>query len=274
MGHLFTFFNTVADLFFQPFEKIHPMWGMIAVSFLTSIVMLIIFRVTSNQRGIRLAKNKVSAYILEMRLFSHDLGKMLSALAKTIIANLLYLRFMVFPFVVIFIPVIIILIQTSYRYELRPLKPGEPALVKAILKPEAAESLFSVLLQPDKNISIETPALRIPLRNEINWRLSASKEGNYQLTIGIAGVQYRKSLKVGDQLTTISTKRTGTSFFSQLLHHEETTLPENAPLNSLQIIYPERTLEFIGFKFHWVVWFLLLSIVFSFALKSAFKVEL
>lgn len=272
------FFNTINVLFgyiFYPFTDINPAWGMIWISLVTGIVMLIIFRIASNQDGIRKAKAKVGAYILEMRLYNHNLLKMLAALGKTLIANVFYLRYMVVPILFIVVPVLLVLIQVSYRYENRPLRPGEQVIVKAVLKSGFSMTNFPVILQAPEGIVVETPALRIASLGEVDWRLHGEREGEYDLTFSVDGKKYRKDLYViNNRLTALGAKRVGSSFYSLLLNHYEPELADSSPFISLNIMYPDRVLKIIGFEFHWIIWFFILSLVFSFAFKGIFHVEL
>ena len=247
---------------------------MIWISLVTGIVMLGIFRLTSNQRGIRKSKAKVSAYILEMRLYSHDLGKMLGSLGKTFLANLFYLRYMITPIVFIIVPVLIVLIQLSYRYEHRPLQPREQVLVKAVLKPDVQVLAFPVTLQTPEDVLVETPLLRIPSLNEVDWRIRVERDGVYQLNFMVGDRQYEKNLHVTSSLAPLSVTRVGSSMYATLMNHAEPGMPEDSPFISLSVMYPERTLTIMGVDLHWVIWFFVLSLVFSFAFKSVFKVEL
>ena len=236
--------------------------------------MLIIFRFTSNQQGIKKAKATVSAYVLEMRLYSHNLAKMLAALGKTFLSNFIYLRHMLFPIIFIIVPVMIVLIQTSFRYEYRSLQPGEGVIVKAVLKKDFPVIDTTVILRAPKGIVIETNALRIASLNEIAWRISAQEKGNYELIFYVNGKEYGKSLHAGEGLSVLSAARVGSTFSSYLFNHAEPELPGDSIFTSLQIIYPQRILKIIGIELHWLVWFFLLSLVFSFAFKNVFKVEL
>lgn len=275
MDIFFTAINILFGYVFYPFADRDPAWGMIWMSLLTGIVMVIIFRFTSNQEGIRKAKAKVGAYILEMRLFNHDLGKMLAALGKTLIANVFYLRYMVFPILFIIVPVLLVLIQLSYRYENRPVRPGEQVIVKAVLKPGLSTMNSPVILQAPDGIIIETPALRIASLGEVDWRLHGEKEGKFELNFSVDGKGFKKNLHIlNSRLTAIGVKRVGSSFYSLLLNHYEPELPDSSPFISLNIIYPARTLKIIGIGMHWIIWFFILSLVFSFAFKGVFHVEL
>lgn len=274
MEFIFNIINSIFRILFYPFDNVDPAWGMIWISFITGILMLIIFRLTSNQDGIIKSKAKVSAYILEMRLFNHDLGKMLAALGKTLAANILYLRFMIVPLIFIIVPVLIVLIQLSYRYENRPLQNGERIIIKALFKEHFPVMDTLVTLRAPEAIVLETKALRIESLHEVNWRISSHKSGNYELIFHVNGKEYAKSLHAEEGLSVLSSRRTGSSFFSLLLNHSEPRLPADSPFTSLQVSYPERTLKIMGFEFHWIIWFFIFSIISGYAFKGVFRVEL
>jgi len=274
MDFIFTALNAFFQLVFYPFRNADPIWGMLWISLLTGIVMLVLFRVTSNQKGIKKSKAKVSAYILEMRLYSHDLGRMLGSLVKTFLANILYLRYMITPILFIIVPVLIVLVHLSYRYEYRPLQKGEHIIVKAVLKPAYPVLDTPVALRASEDIRIEAASLRIPSLNEVDWRLSVQNEGLHALTFDVGNSQYTKSIYVGSMLVPLSSRRIGTNFRQLLLYHAEPELPSDSPLVALEVLYPNNELSFLGFKFHWVIWFFIFSLVFSFAFKNVFNVEL
>ena len=53
------------DLFFIPFERLAPFWGMLAISAVTGVLMVIIYKYTSNQDGIARAKDLIKGHLLE-----------------------------------------------------------------------------------------------------------------------------------------------------------------------------------------------------------------
>ncbi|NOR12743.1 MAG: hypothetical protein GQ545_05770, partial [Candidatus Aminicenantes bacterium] len=104
-------FGKIFDLLFIPFRDMNPWVGMIIISFLTGLLMLVIFRYTSNQAGIKKAKNKIKAHLLELRLYKDSLGLSLKAQGNILLANLKYITHSFKPMLVMIIPVILILIQ-------------------------------------------------------------------------------------------------------------------------------------------------------------------
>ena len=90
--------------------------------------MLMIFKKVSNQNRIALIKDRIKAHILEMRLYNDNILFSFQALGSISKWNLRYLGNALKPMIVLMIPVMIILIQLSIRYEYRPLKAGESSI--------------------------------------------------------------------------------------------------------------------------------------------------
>ena len=61
MGVLNVILEAVFDVLFAPFRSLGPWPGMIFISLATGILMLLIFKKTSNQEGIKRAKNQIKA---------------------------------------------------------------------------------------------------------------------------------------------------------------------------------------------------------------------
>lgn len=175
--------TAVFDLILAPFSSLPPIWGLLAVSLVTGIVMVVIYKYTSNQAAIRNAKDKISAYFMEVRLFKDDLGLMLDAQKRILRTNLTYMKHAVMPMLVMIVPVILILVQLGIRYANRPLMPGESALVK--LKLANNTPLENVSVTTDDGLRMETPLLHIPGEHEIDFRIAATKEGNHELSITV-----------------------------------------------------------------------------------------
>jgi uncharacterized membrane protein (DUF106 family) len=126
------FFNSVIgkifDILFLPFRGLSPWVAMIVVSFLTGLLMLFIFRATSNQEGIRRIKNKIKAHLLELRLYKDSLAQQLTSQGKILSANFKYFSYALKPMLVMVIPVMLILIQLNLWFGSRSLDIGDEAL--------------------------------------------------------------------------------------------------------------------------------------------------
>jgi hypothetical protein len=126
---------------------------------------------------------------------------------------------------------------------------------------------------PD-GLRVETPALWIPSRNLVLWRLAAERSGDYTLTVKVAGASETKSVRVADGIVRRSPIRTDRGLLNQLLYPAEPPLPAQSPIRAISLGYPERDVDVFGWPIHWMIVFFVLTIVFAFALRGPFKVTL
>ncbi len=125
MDYINYILNSLFDVFFYPFGSIDSIYGLCAISLLTAIIALPIFKYTSNQEGIKRVKARIMGHLLELRLFKDDIRIILSAQKDILKHNMIYLRYTLKPLIFMMIPIVVIFIHTAVRYEYRPLHPGD-----------------------------------------------------------------------------------------------------------------------------------------------------
>jgi uncharacterized membrane protein (DUF106 family) len=263
------------DVLFRPFRSLDPWWSMIVVSLLTGLLMLFVFRLTSNQAGIRAVKDRIKAHLLEMRLFKDNLRVTLGSQRRILAANLKYVGYSAKPMLAMIIPLVLILVQLNVWFGYEPLTVGEPVIVKVRLAAGADPLKTDLGLEAPPSIRVETPPLRLEKERETDWRIKPESEGVARLRVSGSGVVYEKSIVVGGPaLSRLEPVRAGRGFFEELLHPGEAALPAGGPVRSIEVVYPERRLPFLGLRLHWLVAYFALSIVLGYGLKRPLKVEI
>jgi uncharacterized membrane protein (DUF106 family) len=248
---------------------------MILISLLTGLLMLIIFRYTSNQEGIRKVKNKIKAHLLELRLFKDSLALSLKTQGNILRNNLKYIGHSGKPLLVMIIPLILILIQLNFWFAYQSLKLGEATILKVKLKEGQNILDLDLSVEAPPSLAIETPPLRIEEEEEINWRLRAKEKGLHSLTFKINGQSFEKKVAVDQKpLTQISPLKVQRNFIDELFNPGESPLPRNLPVKSIEVKYPAKNMNLFGWHLHWIIAYFALSIIFGFALKGVFKVEI
>ncbi len=253
------------------FGGMHPLVGLSIISIITGGIMLVVWKFTSNQKAIADAKAKISAYILEIRLFQEDLGLQFVAQGKALRANLKYMSLAFPPMLVVLIPVVIILVQLDVRYQRRPLLPGETTLLKVELTEEVDPS--AVKLSAPDGIKVETPALRIDRIAEVDWRIRAERDGEYDLAFEVNGTSVTKRIVVGDKLMSIAEGRDQAGMLGVWLAPAEAPLPGDSPFKAISFAYPDREMKLYGVNLHWLLVFFVVSVAFGFAIKGVVGVE-
>ncbi len=265
----------IFEIIFFPFRNMSPWIGMILISFLTALLMLFVFRFTSNQQGIKNVKNKIKAHLLEFRLFKDSLNISLKAQSKILRYNLKYIGYSAKPLLVMIIPLILILIQLNLWFGYNSIKPGQKAILKAEL--EMNQSLLDTefKIETSPGLVVETLPLRIEEKGEVNWRLHIKEAGIHELVLTINGQKIAKKVAVAQSpLCKISPIKIRRNFIDELFNPGEAPLPGNIPVKSVEITYPSQSMNLFGWRIHWIIVYFALSIIFGFAFKGIFRVEI
>lgn len=268
-------FGGVVGVLLWPFRGASPWLGMIAVSLVTALLMLEVYKLTSDQAAIRRAKDRIKAHLYEMRLYKDNMRVTLAAQGAILRANLAYMAANLKPLAVMIVPLVLILAQLSVWFDRAPLRPGEETLVKVRLEPSADPVTAGWELATPPGLEITAPAVRIPDLHEIVWRVKAVATGHGRITLRSGDRTIEKSVAVGGRpLSRVSPLASRGSFWKRVLYPGEAPLPAGTPVRSVEILYPARSLTAFGLGVHWLVAYLILSIVFGFAFKGVFKVEI
>ena len=269
--------NRIFGIILAPFRAMHPAVGLLVVSVLTGVVMLLIFGKTSNQDAIRRAKGRLKAHIAEIWLFRDDLLQMILAVVRVLVHTGRYFAHSLRPLVFILLPVLIIMVMLGVRYEHRPLRPGETAILVAMLDDATWARGEQVRLVGTTGVEVASPPLRIPSQGEINWKIRATAPGMHELTLETPQGSVTKMVPVADEgsrPTPLATAR-GRAFSSRFLFFP--VEPPLSPTGGVQGIdipdWPHRDLRVFGLGVHWLVMFFVISLAAGFAVKGFFNVE-
>ncbi len=260
------------NLFFAPFASLHPWVGLSAVSLLSGLLLLLLFRATSNQRALKRTKDRLFSHLFEVVLYRDEMRVVARAQGRLLVDNLRYLSFTLLPLLAMVLPGALLLLQIDLHYGRRPLRVGEPALVRLQLQGDLAQVENATLSVPT-GVTIETPSLRLPQTGEVDWRISATKPGRYELRFAVGDTQVTKTLVVAERGGPVAAQRVGPGALAQLLHPGEAPLPAG-PISALHVAYPTRLFALGSWSLLWIWPWLVLSMVFGYALRGPLHVAL
>lgn len=296
-------FNSIVSAIFDGFFGLFGLLGGDAAlwifSALAGVLFLYIFKLTSNQTGIKRTKDRIAAGFLEVRLFKDDMGQMMRAQGRIFGSAFRYMGHALKPMAFMIIPVLLMLIQLNLWYGFRPLevndahvplqelmdKTGVPydepidqdsvAVVRAKLQEGTDLADAKISLAASDGIKIITPAVRVPDLNEVSWRIMAKGDGEQNLTLQVGEKQIQQAIYVGEQdkfrkIEPIMAR----GAWAELWNPGLPPLPGDAPVVEFSVEYPEADTNLLGFNMHWVIIFMILSVVFGFALKGFLGVEI
>ena len=265
----------VVKVFLLPFTGLNPWAGMIFISLLTAVLMLFIYKKTSNQSGIKEAKNLIKGYLLEIRLFQNDFGVFLGGLQRLFSANLRYLTYNLKPLLVMIVPIFLLLAQMNLWFGYQVPQPGETLLLKVKFNQAVEVDRLDLEVEAPPGVLVDSPPVRIIDGNEVDWRLKIVELRGGQLVIKNGGQKYAKDISLPQsKLARVSAIRVNQNIWEQLLNPGEKPLPRDAEIKKIEVVYPSARLNLFGLKIHWLLAYFVLSIIFGFGLKGWFKVEI
>jgi hypothetical protein len=262
----------LVDLLVIPLRGLNPAWSLTALSLVTGLFFLMIFKWTSDQDALFNAKQRLKAHLLELLLYSNDMVLSMRAQKDLFLTNLSYIRCTLRPILFLLIPVLLLLVQLDMRYGLRPLEVGETTLLRVTLSPTVSADDLPELQLPD-GVVVDAMPLRIPSKREFDWRLRATGEGDHALTIVVGRTQVSKRLRVGGPLAVLTPEVRQPSLLSTLGRPGEPPLSADSPVQAISVEYPSRDVELFGYPMHWMIFFFIMSVVPAYAVKGLFGVE-
>jgi len=244
--------------------------------FLLSIVigflMVVVFRYTSDQKAIRVAKDHLKAHLLAVQLFQDQLQVVLISYWRIVRSTGNYLRLAFMPVLYVSIPLIFLMVQVDRYLGYSPIAIGQPLLVKARLVDSNA--LDQASLRLPSGLSLSAPAVHVPAENEIVWRVVPQESGKRDLQIDVGSDSLLKSLEVSGGIRRISPDRLKDNWWERTFVSGEDALPSNSPVQSISINYPERTIAFAWLEWNWIWLFFVLSLIFGFLFKTVLRIEI
>lgn len=237
-----------------------------------AVVILLAFRYASDQRRLLATKNAIKGHLLELWLFRDDVPLVLRAQRKILRLNLRYLGLTLKPLLVSFVPMALVLISLDGWFGAQPLRPGDAAVVSVHLA-DAAAMPDHVSLDANGGLAVETAALRIPATGELDWRIRALQPGRHTVWLEIGGHRVDKDVVVSEALTRVAAVRASSAIRQAVLHPTEAPVPPELGVDRIEVHYSPGVVTIFSRSVHWLVYLFIVTVVFVFALKPRFGVE-
>ena len=249
-----------------------PLAIVIVVSLVVGLLMVVLFGYTSDQKAIGVAKDQLKAHLLAVRLYRNQIPVVMGSYGKILRGTGRYLKLAFKPLLYVIIPITLLIVQIDRYLGATPIPPNAPFLLT--VHTTGGDALNDVMVDLPAEITITAPPVHVSALNEIVWRLIGSKEGQYEVKIAAAGQSVAKAVCVGSGLPRISTVRLRGHFWERMFTSAESALPENSPVESISINYPDRNIEVAGYGMNWIWLFFILSMVAGFVFKELLGIKI
>src|SRR5262249_40590516 len=102
---------TIAFIIANSDHPISPLLLVLAISIVIGLLMVIVFRYTSNQKAIARAKDRLKAHLLAVRLYQDQLPVVVRAYGRILRGTGSYLRLAFTPFLIAILPITFLIVQ-------------------------------------------------------------------------------------------------------------------------------------------------------------------
>jgi len=265
------FITKIFNIILYPFKFVNDFWGILFLSILSSFIVLIIYKYVSSPKRIKEVKNKIKSNILAIRIYRDFWKVILSSFFKSLFYTLKYFILNFGPVLIIILILGPVFMQMEIRYGMRPLKVGESFVIKARFSSDIND--LNIELLKNKDFKALMNPVFIRAKKEVNWKLKTVNKGFTEVEIKVNSKIYKKRLIVGDSKEALSRKKMAKSSIYHFIYPVEPLLAQKGSLEYIYVKYPSKLISFLGFKIHWIIYYLIFVTIIVLALKKRFGVE-
>jgi hypothetical protein len=246
--------TSVFDVLLRPFETFGAATALIVVSGVFGILALVAFKFISYQKGIKFAKDKIKAHLIEIRIYQDDLVVVTRAIGSVLLRNFQYMAYNFGPFLPLAIPFTLVIAQLVVRYAFAPVPvaavgaerlPGEGTTLEVALLRDRAALVEGLRIEYPPGVTPVSPLVRVPSEGRAFQEFVATSAGTHELQIVLAdGSRETKLLAAGETSRLMQPER-GRGFISALLWPAEDTFTGSSPFERIAFTYPDRDLGWL-----------------------------
>ncbi|MBW1897518.1 MAG: hypothetical protein JRI61_00495 [Deltaproteobacteria bacterium] len=267
------FVNKLGEFLLSPIALL-PGWVSITIiSAFLGIVLLFIFKYTSNQKQIASIRDSIKADMLAIRIFKNSTFVIFKAQTRVFFASFKLLFHSIVPMLVMIVPVSLTLAQMGLWYQARPVRlTDDSVIVKLSLNQNTVEWPKVKLRCRPAAVKTVGP-VKVWSKKEIYWKIKPVKNGYFPLVFEVGEQKIEKQLAIGDGFMRLSSKRPGPVLGDVILYPLEKPFQADAAVQSVTIDYPARNSKINGTDW-WIFYFFIVSLVFALIFKPFLRVRI
>ncbi len=264
--------NSLGRLLLAPAGALPGWLSATLAASVTGVLLLAVFKYTSNQSAIQRVRNDINAHLLALKLFKDSARVSLGAQGRILLGAFRLFVLAVVPMLVMAVPVTLLLGQLSLWYQARPLRVGEDAVIALKLNGDAATAWPPVTLQPNDAVEVEVGPVRVRSQRMVCWNVKARQGGSHRLVFQVGDQAIAKELAIGDGFMRVSQQRPGWNWSDILLNPWEEPFRPDSSVRSIEISYPSRSSWTSGTD-SWVIYWFVVSMVAALCFRRVMNVN-
>lgn len=253
-----------------------PAWGpllsLLVLSFVISLAITLVYRLTTNQRLMKQMRHDIKKYQEQMRA-TKDASKQLEIQKKMMDVNMKYMMQSMRPTLFTLVPVLIVFGWVAAHLTVTQIMPGDE--FKVTITREQGDAASVVESFPDELTLVSKEVAGA----EANYTLSGPA-GRYTLVFTVDGQSVEKRVLITDRWDFERPEIRKVGFFDGLFSGAlfgGEQLPQDSPFQSIQVhhepVRPFGPLSIFGYMPGWLFTYILFSLVFSIAIRKVLDIQ-
>ncbi len=265
--------NALSRFLLAPVGKVPGWFSITVISAVMGLVLMIIYKYTSNQTALGRVGDHIKANLLALKLFKDSLTVTFHAMGQVFKGALLRLLYSIQPMLFMIVPISLLLAQMGLWYQARPLLPSEETIVTMELNNDADSSWPQISIDSMPSAEVIAGPVRVQSKRQVYWQIKAIENSNTPIVFQVGAEKIEKELVIGDVFMQVSMTRPGQRWSDILLHPLEKPFTSDSVVKSISIDYPGRSSWIYGSDW-WVIYFFIASMVFALVFKPFLKVRI
>jgi hypothetical protein len=246
----------VFDVLLWPLDQLGRGPALVIASGIFGVLALVCFKHLSRQKSIKVAKDKIKAHLIEIRIYQDDLRVVSRAIGKVLVRNVQYLAFNLMPLVPLALPFAFVLAQFVVRYGFAPIPvkegghgflAGQGTTIEITLAPAEAARVRDLEVHSPVGVKVMSPLVRIASEGRAFQEIVATLPGRYEIQFALpagasSGSVATKTLYAGNVTPRTMQPARGRGFESALLWPAEPTFQSDSPFERIAFVYPDSDL--------------------------------
>lgn len=241
------------DVIFAPLFKLPVLLSVTILSFVVSLIIILITKYTTDQNLMKKLKEEIKEYQKQIKELRNEPSKAMEMQKKSMEVNMKYMGHSLKPTIITFIPIILVFGWMSANFAYESIKPQQEFSVTAIFEKNTnGEAKFIV----PEGLSVIGDVIKKIENDKATWTLKGN-EGEHVLEI-----VYNDEAQQKNVLITTNNR------------YIEPVKKTDGAIKSIKIDYKKLTILPIGYK-DWLGWlgtYIWLSIIFTMVLRKVMKV--
>ncbi len=250
-----------------------PFWTIALISLVVSVIVTLIYKYTTNQTTLKGIKSEIDKLRKEIKT-AKEPGKMAEINSKLMQKTMEQFRASLKPMIITMIPALIILGWMQSTVAFQQLYPNEEFNTSAMFE-KTAQGEIEIAVPA--GLELLSPANQ-KAAEKVAWTLKGP-EGNYELEYRYNNEVYTKNIIITNkwQVKNPTLQKEQSFLGIKTSSGSDYPIRKDSKINAIKIenkpIHPLGTLNLFGWEPGWLATYIILSLVFSMALRALLKVQ-